>query len=161
MAAITRTALVFLAVGVLVQISLYPAPEQSSLLDEQTLTLLKEQLSGERARDQAIAITGYNRTQASRGYSEAARYVLEQLYNANFSPQEAWIESFTADGKIEYQTWRSPSGWHIDSAELHVVSPGRRKILARYPDIPMSVITHSNPGQLRGELVDVGAGTDR
>lgn len=160
MAAITRTALVFLAVGVLVQISLYPASEENFLLDDETLTLLKEQLSGEKARDQVIAITGYNRTQASRGYSEAARYVLEQLYNADFSPQEAWIESFTADGKIEYQTWRSPSGWHIDSAELRLLSPGRREdILARYPDIPLSVITHSNPGQLRGELVDVGAGT--
>ena len=158
MAAIVQVGLVALVVGSLIRASLYPAFRESFLLAEKTLSLLQKELSGERARDQAIAITRYHRTQASRGYLEAARYVLEQLHSAGFSPQEAWIESFKSDGKTEYQTWRSPSGWYIESAELRLVVPGS-EVLVRYPDVPMSVITHSNAGQLRGDLVDVGIGT--
>ena len=158
MAAIVRMVLVALVAGSLIQASLYAASRESFLLAEETLSQLQKELSGEQVRDQIIAITRYHRAQASRGYSEAAQYVLEQLHSAGFSPQEAWTESFKADGKTEYQTWRSPSGWHIESAELRLVEP-RREVLARYPDVALSVITHSNAGQLRGDLVDVGAGT--
>ena len=142
----------------LFQISLSAQLPHHFLLDLETLLLLEEELSGEQAKDHVIAITRYHRIPGSRGYTQAASYILGQLRSFGFSPQEAWIESFESDGRIEYQTWQSPSGWHIRSAELRMIQP-KNELIVRYPDIAMSVITHSNSGQVQAALVDVGAGT--
>ncbi len=130
----------------------------AALIDRKIVEVLRSELSGELAKDHVIAITRHHRIQGSRGYSDAARYVLNQLREFGFGPQEAWIESFPSDGALRYQTWQSPSGWSIDTAELRMVEP-RRELIVRYPEIAMSVITYSNPGRVRAELVDVGAGT--
>ncbi|MFQ5929896.1 MAG: DUF4910 domain-containing protein [Acidobacteriota bacterium] len=130
---------------------------QSFLLDETTLSLLQEELSGERAKDHVIAITRYHRIQGSRGYVDAARYVLQQFHSFGFTENKAWIESFPSDGRITYQTWQSPPGWSIESAELRMIEP-HNELIVRYPDIAMSVITYSNPGHVQAELVDVGVG---
>ena len=138
--------------------SLLAQSSPNFLLDPETLSLLEGELSGEQAKEHVIAITRHHRISGSQGYTEAASYVLEQLQEFGFSPQEAWIESFTADGKIQYQTWTSPSGWNISSAELRMIKP-KNKLIIRYPEIAMSVITRSNSGEVRAELVDVGTGT--
>jgi len=138
--------------------SLLAQSSPNFLLDPETLSLLEGELSGEQAKEHVIAITRHHRISGSQGYTEAASYVLEQLQEFGFSPQEAWIESFTADGKIQYQTWTSPSGWNISSAELRMIKP-KNKLIIRYPEIAMSVIARSNSGEVRAELVDVGTGT--
>lgn len=138
--------------------SLLAQSSPNFLLDLETLSLLEGELSGEQAKEHVIAITRHHRISGSQGYTEAASYVLEQLQEFGFSPQEAWIESFTADGKIQYQTWTSPSGWNISSAELRMIKP-KNELIIRYPEIAMSVITRSNSGEVRAELVDVGTGT--
>lgn len=73
----------------------------------------------------------------------------------------AWIESFPSDGKVVYQTWQSPSGWDIESGELRLMepcdTPGGERIVG-FPEIAMSVMTYSNPGDVTAELVWVGAG---
>jgi hypothetical protein len=130
----------------------------TDLLDAKTRDLLLEALSGERAKDHVIAITRHHRIQGSRGYREAAKYVLEELHRAGFSEQEATVESFPSDGKALYQTWQSPSGWDIEAAELRMLEPTEERIVG-YPEIAMSVITYSNAGEATGELIDVGAGT--
>ena len=119
--------------------------------------LLQDELSGQLAKDHVIEITRFHRIQGSRGYSEAAQYVLTTLREFGFQEDRAWIESFPSDGKVVYQTWQSPSGWDIESAELRMIQPSD-ELLVRYPEIGMSVITYSNAGQVRAELVDVGAG---
>ncbi len=154
----TRLMPLLFSLFTLFQVSLSAQLPHHFLLDLETLLLLEEELSGEQAKDHVIAITRYHRIPASRGYTQAASYVLGQLRRFGFSPQEAWIESFESDGRIEYQTWQSPSGWHIRSAELRMIQP-QNELIVRYPDIAMSVITHSNSGQVRAALVDVGAGT--
>ncbi|MFQ5630815.1 MAG: hypothetical protein ACE5I1_18745, partial [bacterium] len=131
---------------------------RADLLDAKTRDLLHEVLSGERAKDHVIQITRHHRIQGSRGYRDAAGYVLEQLRKAGFSEQDAYIESFQSDGKVQYQTWQSPSGWDIESAELRMVEPYEERIVG-YPEIAMSVITYSNPGEVTAELVWVGSGT--
>ena len=131
-----------------------PAP----LLDEKLLGLLHESLSGETAKEDVIGITRSHRIQGSRGYRDAARYVLGRLQSAGFAAEDAFVESFPSDGKIHYQTWQSPSGWDISSAELRMVEPYDERI-AGYPEVAMSVITYSNPGDVTAELVWVGAGT--
>ena len=128
------------------------------LLDPETLSLIEGELSGEQAKEHVIAITHHHRISGSQGYTEAASYILEQLQEFGFSPQEAWIENFTSDGKIQYQTWPSPSGWNISSAELRMIKP-KNELIIRYPEIAMSVITRSNSGEVRAELVDVETGT--
>jgi hypothetical protein len=134
------------------------AQEGSRLLDAGRRGLLHEALSGEIAKDHVIQITRHHRIQGSRGYRDAANYVLAQLRAYGFSDDEAWIESFPSDGRIQYQTWQSPSGWDIDRAELRMIEPVEERLVG-YPEIAMSLITYSNPGDVTAELVWVGAGT--
>ncbi|MBI4542323.1 MAG: hypothetical protein HY705_04770, partial [Gemmatimonadetes bacterium] len=133
-------------------------PAAPPLFDARAVSVLHEALSGERAKDHVIQITRHHRIQGARGYRDAARYVLAELRKAGFSEQDAYIESFPSDGRIRYQTWQSPSGWHIESAELRMLEPFRERIIG-YPEIAMSVMTYSNAGEATGELVWVGQGT--
>lgn len=134
------------------------AQNTPDLLDAKTRDLLHEALSGERAKDYVISISRHHRIQGSRDYRAAAQYVLQTLHRDGFSEQNAAIESFPSDGKVHYQTWQSPSGWDIESAELRMLEPYEERI-AGYPEIAMSLITYSNPGEATAELVWVGAGT--
>jgi aminopeptidase YwaD len=139
-------------------ISLSAAQERDELLDSRTRDLFHETLSGELAREHVIAITRHHRIQGSRGYRDAANYVLQQLRSYGFSDQDAYIESFKSDGKVTYQTWQSPSGWDIEWGELRMLEPYEERIVG-YPEIAMSVITYSNAGDATAELVWVGGGT--
>lgn len=134
------------------------APQDGTLLPPRVRDLLHEELSGEIAKEHVIAITRHHRVQGSRGYRNAANWVLAKLREYGFGEDEAWIESFPSDGRIEYQTWQSPSGWHVESAELRMVEPSD-ELLVRYPEIAMSLVTYSNPGDVTAELVWVGSGT--
>ncbi|MFQ5641029.1 MAG: M28 family peptidase [bacterium] len=131
---------------------------QSELLDAKTRDLLHEALSGEIAKDHVIQITRHHRIQGSRGYRDAAHYVLAQLRNYGFSEKDAYIESFVSDGEKHYQTWQSPSGWDIEWGELRMLDPYEERIVG-YPEVAMSVITYSNPGDVTAELIWVGRGT--
>jgi aminopeptidase YwaD len=138
--------------------SLLRSQEFIPLLDAPRRELLHEVLSGELAKEHVIAITRHHRIQGSRGYRHAAEYVLGALRGFGFPETEAWVESFPSDGRVVYQTWQSPSGWDITSAELRMVEPVEERIVG-YPEIAMSVITYSNAGDATAELVWVGSGT--
>jgi len=175
-----------------------PPPRLDAVLRD----LFHEALSGELAKEHVIAITRHHRIQGSRGYREAARYVIGELSDDGYvvpelpasrdffltagdldgdtaaaalapdagsrcvggslaaAPAAAWIESFPSDGRSVYGTWQSPSGWDIEEAELRFVEPappgGER--LVGFPEIAMSVVTYSNPGDVTAELVWVGSG---
>jgi aminopeptidase YwaD len=128
------------------------------LLDDVRRTLLHEALSGESAKDHVIAISRFHRIQGSRGYRAAAEYVRDQLLGGGYSGDAAFVEAFPSDGRIHYQTWQSPSGWDIERAELRLVEPFDERIVG-YPEVAMSLITYSNPGNATAELVWVGQGT--
>jgi aminopeptidase YwaD len=134
------------------------AQEEINVLDNKTRDLFHEALSGELAKEHVIQITRYHRIQGSRQYREAAHYVLQQLRNYGFSENDAYIETFKSDGRVTYQTWQSPSGWDIAWAELRTVEPYDERIVG-FPEIAMSVMTYSNPGNVTAELVWVGDGT--
>jgi len=152
--AMKRVGLFFLA---LTLTSPVLAQDGRFLLDGKTRDLFHEALSGELAKEHVIEITRHNRVQASQGYRAAAQYVLQKLQSYGFSEKDAYIESFKSDGKIEYQTWQSPSGWDISWAELRMLQPYEERIVG-YPEIAMSVVTYSNPGDVTAELVWVGSG---
>ncbi|MCZ6774918.1 MAG: DUF4910 domain-containing protein [Ignavibacteria bacterium] len=134
------------------------AQERGELLDPKIRDLLHEALSGELAKEHVIQITRHHRIQGSRGYRDAAHYVFTQLRKIGYSENDVYIESFKSDGKVKYQTWQSPSGWDISSAELRMIEPYEERIVG-YPEIAMSVMTYSNAGDVTAELVWVGRGT--
>jgi aminopeptidase YwaD len=138
----------------------FPSLSQTSqnLLDPKTRDLLHEALSGEVAKDHVFQITRFHRIQGSRGYRDAAQYVLRQLRQYGYSEKDAYIESYKSDGRVTYQTWQSPSGWDISWGELRMLEPYEERIVG-YPEIAMSVMTYSNPGDVTAELVWVGSGT--
>ncbi len=139
-------------------VALLTGQENANLLDNKTRDLLHEALSGELAKEHVIQITRYHRIQGSRQYRDAAHYVLQQLRSYGFSEKDAYIESYPSDGKVAYQTWQSPSGWDISWGELRMVEPYDERIVG-YPEIAMSVMTYSNPGDVTAELVWVSGGT--
>jgi hypothetical protein len=145
---------------VAIQLAASPAfgQQRPSLLDPELWDLLHEELSGELAKEYVIGISRFHRIQGSRGYRDAAQYVLAQLSEFGFSEPDALVESYPSDGRVQYQGWQSPSGWDIDWAELRMVEPFEERIVG-YPEIAMSLITYSNPGAARAELVWVGSGT--
>ena len=147
----------FLLIAGLVAVPI-EAQQYSPLLDRQLRDLLHEALSGEVAKDHTIQISQYHRVQGSRGYRYAAEYVLEQLRRYGFSEADAFIESSPSDGRIVYQTWQSPSGWDMESAELRMVEPFDERIVG-FPEVAMSLITYSNPGDVTADVVWVGTGT--
>jgi hypothetical protein len=132
--------------------------ERRDLLDPKIREILIQELDGEKAKQHVIEIAKHHRVQASQGYRDAANYVLQQLRNYGFSEKDAYIESYKSDGKISYQTWQSPSGWDVTDAELSFVEPTLEKIVS-YKEIPMSLMTYSNAGDVTAEVVWVGAGT--
>jgi hypothetical protein len=138
----------------------FPSLSQSSqnLLDPKTRDFIHEALSGELAKDHVFQITRFHRIQGSRGYRDAAQYVLRQLQQYGYSKKDAYIESYKSDGRVTYQTWQSPSGWDISWGELRMLEPYEERIVG-YPEIAMSVMTYSNPGDVTAELVWVGVGT--
>lgn len=150
-----RTSIVILVAGFWLQGIVAAQVEESYLLDRQILSLLEQELSGELAKEYVAAISEHHRIPGSTGYAEAARYVLQQLHGFGY---RAWIESFPAEGRIAYQTWQSPPGWNIESAELNMIRP-EAELISSYPESPISLMPYSNPATVRAELVDVGAGT--
>ena len=143
-----------LFLGPLLQGSSLAQSSPDFLLDQQTLTLLESELSGEQAKEYVTAISEHHRIIGTPGYVEAARYVLEQLHNFGY---RSLIESFPADGRISYQSWQSPPGWNIESAELSMVRP-RRSSIVSFPRNPMSVVPYSKTVEVQADLVDVGTG---
>lgn len=121
--------------------------------------LVKEELSGERAKSYVQQISRFHRIQASPMFHQAAEYVKDNLIQFGF--KDAKIEQFPSDGLKKYWTHVSPIGWEVESAELRIIEP-KEELLARYSDVPTSLHVHSKSTPKNGivaELVDVGVGT--
>ena len=149
--------IVMLLFIVFVLFSSINAQNNPFLLDSKIRDIFLDNLSGELAKNHVYKISRYHRVQGSRGYRASAKYVLEQLRNYGFNEEDAYIESFKSDGRIVYQTWQSPSGWDMEKAGLNMLEPYNEKIV-RFPEVAMSLITYSNPGDVTAELVWVGEG---
>ena len=99
---------------------------QGRLLSSELRDLLHEALSGERAKDHVIQITRHNRIQASRGYRNAAQYVLRQLRRSGSAEKNAYVESFPSDGKM--------NATEIRNALSAQFRPIRQREVTRYLD---------------------------
>lgn len=128
-------------------------------MEEEIKKLVKEELSGERAKSYVQQISRFHRIQASPMFHEAAEYVKTTLLQIGF--KDAEILQFSSDGSRKYWTYISPVGWEVKSAELKLVEPEER-LLVQYSEIPTSLHIHSKSTPKKGviaELVDVGVGT--
>jgi aminopeptidase-like protein len=121
--------------------------------------LIKDELSGENAKNYVEQISHYHRIQASTHFHQAAEHVKQQLIDIGLT--DAKIEQFTSDGAKKYWTHISPVGWEVKNAELRIAEP-EHHLITRYADIPTSLHTYSNatpPEGITAELIDVGKGT--
>ncbi len=120
--------------------------------------VVKEELSGARAKSYVSSLCRYHRIQASPMFHEAACYVVSELKRMGLQGVE--ILQFPADGKKRYWTHRTSPGWEVRSAELRLVKP-KERILATFDEVPMSLHTFSAATPKDGveaELVDIGSG---
>ncbi len=124
---------------------------------EKLLSLLREEISGIRAREYVANIARFHRIQASPGFHEAAIYVFEELKKSGIEV-ELW--KFKSDGKKKYFEFISPIGWDIEEGYLEMIEPEKKK-LADFYQIPTSIVAHSNSTPEEGiiaEVVYVGKG---
>jgi hypothetical protein len=126
------------------------------LVSEPLFNAVATEFSGEQAKENVRDIVAFHRIQASPGYSEARAWVVDRLKAMGMNDVE--VESFPSDGKIRYQTYRSPLAWTVREGELWVEAPARQR-LCRFTELPMCLTTLSSGGEWSGELAHVGGGT--
>jgi aminopeptidase YwaD len=132
------------------------------LIPRDTAAALAGELSGEAAKRNLEAIALQHRMRGSRGYRQAADFIVDELRRYGLS--DARVEEFPADGTQWYGTQRARPAWDVEFAELWEVRrqdgsvvPVRR--LASYDAMPLTLAQDSESGQATAELVDVGQGT--
>jgi hypothetical protein len=128
-----------------------------SVVSSEILSLLEENISGERSKEHVVQITQFDRIQASQGWYDAALYIQKILEEAGF--QNALIERFSSDGEIRYDTWTPPMGWSAEHGELWMVEPTKKK-LADFQEVATSLVKGSKTADIMAEVIWVGDGED-
>lgn len=113
-------------------------------------TLIRQVISGERARLDVEALAGFHRIQASPGYRKAAEYVQSQLQKVGI---EAWIESFPADDRSGFWTTPSFQEWNVLSASLFLAEPAESSRKLAGIEVKTSLIQRSAPFDGEAEVV--------
>ncbi len=132
---------------------------EATVLKMNLEALVRDELSGSKAKSYVVGLTGHHRIQASPMMHAAAEDVRDRLLEIGVDEVE--IIRLLADGRKRYWTHISTLGWNVNEAELSMVEPDRR-VLVRFSDIPQSLhtLSRSTPeGGVTGDLVDVGKGT--
>jgi aminopeptidase YwaD len=129
---------------------------KTSLLPDSQLNAITAEASGSRAKDTVIGLGQFHRVHASPGFHEAAEYIAAKA--REYGLADVHIESFPADGKTTYNSFRSYLGWEPSSGVLTEAGPQAR-IVADYSKLRVALADYSNDADITAELVDVGAGT--
>ena len=121
--------------------------------------LIRNQFSGDAAKDHVAAIVRHHRIQASPGYRAAATYVLDELHKAGL---EAQLETFPADRETRFWTESAFQEWHATGATLDLVEPADHACrLADYRRLKLSLIQRSSSFDGTAEVVLLGDGLDQ
>jgi len=129
------------------------------LVDRETLDLILNEVSGERAWDLASQITRFDRVRGGgegSGFNDCVEWLENKLRDQGF---EVKINKYKADGAQKYYQWTSLTGWKVREAELWLKEP-RKKLISRYTEQPVSLMHYSKGCDLETELVYVGPGKD-
>ena len=90
--------------------------ELRSLMDEETLHVIAQEVSGEAAKRNLDTVTLYHRTRASRQFRQSAEHIRDQLRAYGF--RDARILEYAADGETMFGTQKSRPAWDVNFAEL-------------------------------------------
>ncbi len=146
-----KTATVVLLASILVA-----QTPKTSLLPDSQLHAITQEAWGSLAKDTIVALSRFHRVHASPGFHEAAEYIAAKARECGL--EDVHIESFPADGKTTYNTFRSYLGWEPTSGLLVEMSP-RQAVVADFSKMRTALADYSNSAHVTAELIDVGAGT--
>src|SRR5204863_4141944 len=103
--------------------------QKTSLLPDAQLNSIVAEASGSLSKDTIMALGRFHRVHASPGFHEAAVYIADKA--REYGLQNVQIESFPADGKTTYNSFRSYLGWEAESGVLTEVAP-RQEVIGDY-----------------------------
>lgn len=147
----------FLCGLIIIFLSGQVAPQNRvSILSAKEIRALNNEISGELAQESIRYIGHYERLQPSRGYHEAALWMVDAAKKAGLS--DVHIEEYPSDGKIYYYMDKTSPAWDVEYGELWIVEPKEEK-LTSFAEIPVSLAITSQSCDVKGELVFVGSGT--
>lgn len=132
------------------------------LMSEDVLKQIAEETSGEAARRNLDTITLQHRMRASGQFAEATNHILRMLKQYGLDDVE--LLTYPADSKTMFGTQKSRPVWDVRSAELWELAEVdgetvRRRRLADWSSVPLSLAQDSLSGEVTTTLVDIGAGT--
>jgi hypothetical protein len=116
---------------------------------------IQAHVDGVAALETVRELARFHRVQGSAAFAAAAGRLRQRLLSAGLA--DARIESFPADGTTRYAHFRSYLGWNPSEASLEEVSP-HPGLLARFPDLPVSLADYSQHADVTAEVIDVGSG---
>lgn len=151
----TRSLLLFLLVA-----SAAARADIRDFIDEATLLQIAAETSGEEAKRNLDFITLHHRMRSGSQFDAATDRILEQL--GRYGLDIVSTAEFAADGRTMYGTQRSRPLWTVEFAELwevEIESGERRRRLASWDAVPLSLAQDSLSGNVTAPLVDIGAGT--
>ena len=124
---------------------------------EQTLKVIRPEVSGERAFRHVEEVVRHHRIQASPGFRDAANYCMQALQKIGV---EATLESYPATFASRHWSQLMFQEWSCEKAELLLLEP-EEKLLASYDECKISVIQRSMStpaGGVTAELVVLNKG---
>ncbi len=142
------------------------APAQAelrSLVDEKTLHIIAQEISGEAAKRNLDTVTLYHRTRASSQFRQSAEHIRNELRDYGF--RDARILEYRADGETMFGTQKSRPAWDVEFAELWELQENddgewqRTRKLGDWDAVPLTLAQDSLSGEATASLVDIGAGT--
>jgi aminopeptidase YwaD len=129
---------------------------KTTLLSDAHLAAIVAEASGALAKDTVVALGEMHRVQASSGFRTAAEHVAAKA--REYGLEQVQVESFPADGKTTYGTFRSYYGWEAKSGVLAEIAP-RSETIADYSKMRVALADYSNDADVEADLVDAGRGT--
>src|SRR5712692_6227435 len=142
--------------GLALGAGLFAQAPKTSLLPDSQITAITGEASGMLAKDTIIGLGRFHRVHASPGFHEAAEYIAAKA--REYGLEDVHIESFPADGKTTYNTFRSYLGWEATSGVLSEIAP-RHQAIADHSKMRVALADYSNDADVTVELIDAGAGT--
>jgi hypothetical protein len=128
---------------------------------EDLVSHLNEELSGESAKRNLEFISRQHRMRGSEGYTNAVNFISDKLKTYNLESIE--MIKIPTDGKTMYGTQKARLAWDVEFAELWEQKEKNgnwvnNEKIADWESIPLVVAQDSHSGNVEAELVDIGSG---
>jgi len=124
---------------------------------ESILESVRPLVSGDRAKEAVVALTGHHRVQGSPGYDDAVRWLVDELRHSGIASETVRVR---ADGDFRMLGFPMPQGWRCESAQAVLHGDSGVTALALYSAEPLSLILRSAPAAGRYPILVLHDGTD-